>query len=40
MILRLSRVSMLCLGSFCSTLDRQEPRSLGLCGGLFRVSRV
>lgn len=39
-MLQLSRVSMVCLGLFSLTLDKQEPRSSGLCGGLSMVSRV
>ncbi len=39
-MLQLSRVSRVCLGLVSLTLDKQEPRSSGLCGGLSRVSRV
>lgn len=38
--MQLSRVSTLCLGSICPTLDKQEPRILWLCGKLSGVSRV
>ena len=37
---KLSRVSRVCLGLVLLTLDKQKPRSSGLCGGLSRVSRV
>ena len=37
---QLSRVSRVCLGLVSLTLDKQEPRSSWLCGGLSMVSRV
>lgn len=40
MSIELSRVSRVCLGLVCSTLDKQESRFTRLCGGLSRVSRV
>ncbi len=39
-MLQLSRVSSVCLGLVSLTLDKQELRSSGLCGGLSMVSRV